>query len=235
MAKTKDDFMMKLNTAGIGALMLALATTACVTDPTTGKKHISKAAIGGVGGALGGYLLGDLVGGKRDRTEKIVGAGIGAVAGAGIGAYMDAQEKKLREKTAGTGVDVVRDGDNLLLRMPSGITFAYDSDAVQPQFQPTLNEVASVLTQYPKTYIDIYGHTDADGSEAYNQGLSERRATSVQNYLAAKGVQSVRMATKGYGETQPIASNETAEGKAQNRRVEIKIVPVTESDVASGG
>jgi outer membrane protein OmpA-like peptidoglycan-associated protein len=148
---------------------------------------------------------------------------------------MDAQEKKLREKTAGTGVDVVRDGDNLLLRMPSGITFAYDSDAVQPQFQPTLNEVASVLTQYPKTYIDIYGHTDADGSEAYNQGLSERRATSVQNYLAAKGVQSVRMATKGYGETQPIASNETAEGKAQNRRVEIKIVPVTESDVASGG
>ncbi|MFO1260624.1 MAG: OmpA family protein [Sphingomonadaceae bacterium] len=226
---------MKLNTAGIGALMLALATTACVTDPTTGKKHISKAAIGGVGGALGGYLLGDLVGGKRDRTEKIVGAGIGAVAGAGIGAYMDAQEKKLREKTAGTGVDVVRDGDNLLLRMPSGITFAYDSDAVQPQFQPTLNEVASVLTQYPKTYIDIYGHTDADGSEAYNQGLSERRATSVQNYLAAKGVQSVRMATKGYGETQPIASNETAEGKAQNRRVEIKIVPVTESDVASGG
>ena len=189
--------MMKLKTAGIGALMLALTTTACVPDPTTGKKHLSKAAIGGVGGALGGYLLGDLVGGKRDRTEKIVGAGIGAVAGAGIGAYMDAQEKKLREKTAGTGVDVVRDGDNLLLRMPSGITFAYDSDAVQPQFQPTLNEVASVLTQYPKTYIDIYGHTDADGSEAYNQGLSERRATSVQNYLAAKGVQSVRMATKG--------------------------------------
>lgn len=226
--------MMKLNKAGIGALMLALATTACVTDPTTGKKHLSKAAIGGVGGALGGYLLGDLVGGKHDRTEKIVGAGIGAVAGAGIGAYMDAQEKKLREKTAGTGVDVVRDGDNLLLRMPSGITFAYDSDAVQPQFQPTLNEVASVLTQYPKTYIDIYGHTDADGSEAYNQGLSERRANSVQSYLVGRGVQSVRMATKGFGETQPIASNETAEGKAQNRRVEIKIVPVTESDVASG-
>lgn len=225
--------MMKLKTAGIGALMLALTTTACVTDPTTGKKHLSKAAIGGVGGALGGYLLGDLVGGKRDRTEKIVGAGIGAVAGAGIGAYMDAQEKKLREKTAGTGVDVVRDGDNLLLRMPSGITFGYDSDAVQPQFQPTLNEVASVLTQYPKTYIDIYGHTDADGSETYNQGLSQRRATSVQNYLAAKGVQPVRMATKGFGETQPIASNETAEGKAQNRRVEIKIVPVTEADVAA--
>jgi len=224
--------MAKINTIGIGALMLALTTTACVTDPTTGRKTISKAAIGGVGGALGGYLMGDLVGGKRDRTEKIVGAGIGAVAGAGIGAYMDAQEKKLREKTAGTGVDVVREGDNLLLRMPSGITFATDSAAVQPEFQPTLNQVTSILAEYPKTYIDIYGHTDSDGSEAYNQGLSERRATSVQSYLAAHGVQSVRMAAKGFGETQPIASNGDPVGKAQNRRVEIKIVPVTEADVA---
>ncbi len=215
------------------ALTALLATSACVTNPETGERHISGAGIGGIGGALGGYLLGDLVGGKKDRTEKIVGAGIGAVAGAGIGAYMDAQEKKLREKTAGSGVDVIRDGDNLLLRMPSGITFAYDSDAVQPQFQPTLNEVAGTLAEYPKTYIDIYGHTDSDGSEVYNQGLSERRARSVANYLSARGVLSARMATKGYGEMQPIASNETAEGKAANRRVEIKIVPVTEADVAA--
>ncbi|MGD9811414.1 MAG: glycine zipper domain-containing protein, partial [Sphingobium sp.] len=133
--------------AAIGvALVALLATTACVTDPETGNRKISKAAIGGVGGALGGYLLGDLVGGRHDRTEKIVGAGIGAVAGAGIGAYMDAQEKKLREKTAGSGVDVIRDGDNLLLRMPSGITFATDSATVQPQFRSTLDEVASTLT-----------------------------------------------------------------------------------------
>jgi outer membrane protein OmpA-like peptidoglycan-associated protein len=145
--------------SGIG-LAAMLATTACTTDPQTGNRQISKAAIGGIGGALGGYLLGDLVGGKHDRTEKIVGAGIGAVAGAGIGAYMDAQERKLREQTAGTGVDVIRDGDNLLLRMPSGITFAYNDAAVQPQFQPTLNDVASVLAQYPKTYIDVLGHTD---------------------------------------------------------------------------
>ena len=209
----------------LGAL---LATAACVTDPNTGQRHISKAAIGGVGGALGGYLLGDLVGGRRDRTEKILGAGIGAVAGAGIGAYMDAQEKKLREQTAGTGVDVIREGDNLLLRMPSGITFAYDDAAVQPQFQPTLNEVAATLAQYPKTYIDVLGHTDSDGSDIYNQGLSERRAQSVAAYLSAHSVQSARIATRGYGETQPIASNTTTEGKAQNRRVEIKIVPVTE-------
>ncbi|ETI63366.1 OmpA/MotB [Sphingobium sp. C100] len=223
---------MRISHRIIGAAGLAamLATTACTTDPNTGQQRVSKAAIGGIGGALGGYLLGDLVGGRRDRTEKILGAGIGAVAGAGIGAYMDAQERKLREETAGTGVDVIRDGDNLLLRMPSGITFAYDRADVQPQFQPTLNEVSSVLAQYPKTYIDIYGHTDSDGSDAYNQTLSERRAQSVANYLVGRGVQSARVATRGFGETQPIASNATEEGKAANRRVEIKIAPVTEAD-----
>ncbi|BBD98675.1 glycine zipper 2TM domain-containing protein [Sphingobium amiense] len=214
--------------AGLAAM---LATTACTTDPDTGERRVSKAAIGGIGGALGGYLLGDLVGGRRDRTEKILGAGIGAVAGAGIGAYMDAQERKLREQTAGTGVDVIRDGDNLLLRMPSGITFAYDRADVQPQFQPTLNDVASVLAQYPKTYIDVYGHTDSDGTDAYNQTLSERRAQAVADYLVRQGVQSARIATRGFGESQPIASNATEEGKAANRRVEIKIAPVTESDV----
>lgn len=219
-----------LGTAGLGAMML---TAACTTDPNTGQRTISKAAIGGIGGALGGYLLGDLVGGRRDRTEKIVGAGIGGLAGAGIGAYMDAQERKLREQTAGSGVDVIRDGDNLLLRMPSGITFAYNDAAVQPQFQPTLNDVAAVLAQYPKTYIDVYGHTDSDGTDAYNQSLSERRAQAVGDYLTSHGVQSARIATRGFGETQPIASNATAEGKASNRRVEIKIAPVTEQDVRS--
>jgi len=226
---------MRISHRIIGAAGLAamLATTACTTDPNTGQQRVSKAAIGGIGGALGGYLLGDLVGGRRDRTEKILGAGIGAVAGAGIGAYMDAQERKLREETAGTGVDVIRDGDDLLLRMPSGITFAYDRADVQPQFQPTLNDVASVLAQYPKTYIDVFGHTDSDGADAYNQTLSERRAQAVSSYLVSRGVQSARMGTRGFGETQPIASNATEEGKAANRRVEIKISPVTEADVRS--
>lgn len=219
-----------LGAAALGATVL---TGACTTNPETGNKRISRAAIGGVAGAVGGYFLGDLIGGKRDRTEKIVGAGIGAVAGAGIGAYMDAQEKKLREETAGTGVDVIREGDNLMLRMPSGITFAYDRADVQPQFQPVLNDVAKVLKDYPSTYIDVYGHTDSDGSDTYNQGLSERRAQSVANYLGLQGVQSARMATRGFGEVQPIASNATADGKAQNRRVEIKIVPVTQGDVAA--
>ena len=218
---------------GAGAMGAILLTAACTTNPETGNKRISRAAIGGVAGAVGGYFLGDLIGGKRDRTEKIVGAGIGAVAGAGIGAYMDAQEKKLREETAGSGVDVIREGDNLMLRMPSGITFAYDRADVQPQFQPVLNDVAKVLKDYPSTYIDVYGHTDSDGSDTYNQSLSERRAQSVASYLGAQGVQTARVATRGFGETQPIGSNTTAEGKAQNRRVEIKIVPVTQSDVAA--
>jgi outer membrane protein OmpA-like peptidoglycan-associated protein len=144
---------------------------------------------------------------------------------------MDEQERKLRQQTAGSGVDVIRQGDDLLLRMPSGITFAFNDASVQPQFRPTLDEVSSILSQYPKTYIDVYGHTDSDGSDAYNQTLSERRAQSVAGYLTSHGVQSARIATRGFGETQPIASNATEEGKAANRRVEIKISPVTESDV----
>lgn len=212
----------------LGAAVAALALSGCVTNPETGNRTISKAAIGGVGGALGGYLLGDLLGGRSDRTEKIVGAGIGAIAGAGVGAYMDSQEKKMRERTAGTGIDVVREGDELLLRMPSGISFATDQSAIQPQFRPTLDQVAQTLAEYPKTMIDVVGHTDSDGAEAYNQALSERRARSVSDYLASHGVAQVRMAATGYGETRPIASNETAAGKAENRRVEIKIVPAVE-------
>ncbi len=220
---------MKKNHIIAGVLLASLSLTACVTDPETGEKKISKAAIGGVGGALGGYLLGDLIGGKRDRTEKIVGAGIGAVAGAGVGYYMDEQEKKLKQQTAGTGVDVIRDGDNLILDMPSNVTFGVDSSNIDPQFRTTLDSVASTLSQYEKTYIDVLGHTDSTGSDAYNQGLSERRASSVAGYLESRGVQSARVATRGYGESQPKASNATEEGRAENRRVEIRLVPITES------
>jgi outer membrane protein OmpA-like peptidoglycan-associated protein len=222
------------NVAVMASVAVLLASTAaCTTDPVTGERKVSKAAIGGGVGLAAGYLLGDVLGGRNDRTEKIVGAGIGGLAGAGIGAYMDAQERKLRQQTAGTGVEVIRNGDQLTLRMPSGITFATNESAVQPQFQPVLNDVASVLAEYPKTYIDVMGHTDADGTEVYNQALSERRAQSVAGYLSGRGVQSARLAAKGYGEVQPIASNETPDGKQANRRVEIKLVPVTEADVAA--
>ena len=213
-------------TLALVAAMLPLS--ACVTDPTTGKRRISKAAIGGIGGALGGYLLGDLIGGKRDRTEKIVGAGIGALAGAGAGYYMDEQEKKLRQQTAGTGVNVTREGDNLVLDMPSEVTFGVDSTNIDAGFRNTLDQVASTLTQYEKTYVDVMGHTDSTGSDTYNQTLSERRASAVADYLSIRGVQSARLATRGYGESQPKASNLDAAGRSANRRVEIRLVPVTQ-------
>ena len=206
----------------------ALLTTACTTDPYTGQRTINRTAVGILGGAVGGYLLGDLVGGNHDRNAKMIGAGIGAIAGGAVGNYMDQQEAELRRQTAGTGVDVIRTGDELVLRMPAGITFAVDSSALQPGVQGTLNEVARTLASYNQTYIDVLGHTDSTGSDAYNQALSERRAQSVADYLASHGVARARMGIRGYGETQPIASNDTDAGRAQNRRVEIKVVPVTQ-------
>lgn len=222
---------MKSKLFAAAALAALVTTSACTTDPETGERRISKTAIGGIGGVLGGYLLGDVVGGRHDRTEKILGAGIGGLAGAGIGAYMDRQERDLRARTAGTDVQVTREGDNLVLNIPSGITFAYDSADVQPQFKQTLNQVADTLAQYNQTYIDVYGHTDSTGSDAYNQTLSERRATSVADYLAGRGVQPARIGTRGFGETQPIASNDTDPGRAANRRVEVKIVPISQNDL----
>ena len=209
---------MRMNKSIITAVSLsALAlTSGCVTDPETGNRTISKAAIGGIGGVVGGYLLGDVLGGRNDRTAKIVGAGLGGLAGAGIGYYMD---------------EVTREGDNLILNMPSNVTFAVDSAAIDPAFQTTLGSVANTLSRYEKSYVDVLGHTDSTGSDAYNQSLSERRAESVANFLANSGVQRARLATKGYGESQPIASNATEAGRAANRRVEIKIVPIAQSDL----
>jgi outer membrane protein OmpA-like peptidoglycan-associated protein len=222
-------FMNRVTKISAVLLAVALPLSACTTNPETGNKTISKAVIGGLGGALGGYLLGDLIGGKRDRTEKILGAGIGAVAGAGVGYYMDEQEKKLKQQTAGTGVGVTRDGDQLVLDMPSEITFAVNSSNLDPAFRGTLDKVAATLVEYEKTFVDVMGHTDSTGSDAYNQTLSEQRASTVAGYLSGRGVQQARLATKGYGESQPRASNTTEEGRSQNRRVEIRLVPVTAS------
>lgn len=222
---------MMLKLTGLTSLG-ALALAGCVTNPETGQRSISNTAIGGVVGAIGGYLAGDLIGGKSSRTEEIVGAGIGAVAGAGVGYYMDQQEKKLRERTAGTGIDVDRQGDQLVLNMPGDVTFDYNSALVKSQFRSALDSVASTLAEYPSTYIDVYGHTDSTGSDSYNQGLSERRAASVADYLGGRGIQRARMATMGYGETQVKCTPERGEADYQcNRRVEIRIAPVTQADV----
>jgi outer membrane protein OmpA-like peptidoglycan-associated protein len=219
-----------LTALAIGGALVA--TAACTTNPETGNQRISRTAVGAIGGALAGYLLGDVVGGRHDRAERIIGAGIGAVAGGAIGNYMDRQEAELRRQTAGTGVDVIRQGDDLLLRMPSGITFDYDRYDIKPQFQQTLDEVAGTLRNYNQTYIDVLGHTDTTGSDQYNQGLSERRAQSVASYLTARGVAPARIATRGYGESAPLFRPDDTEAKrASNRRVEIKVVPVREGDI----
>lgn len=210
----------------LASLATLLATTACVTDPNTGEQRVSRTAIGAGVGAVGGYLLGDLVGGRRDRTERIVGAGIGALAGGAVGLYMDRQEQALRRQTAGTGVEIERRGDELVLTMPAGITFPFNRYDLQPQFRPTLDRVAEILGEYPQTMIDVYGHTDSVGSDAYNQTLSENRARAVSDYLSMRGVQPVRIAIYGYGETQPVADNGSEAGRAANRRVELRIVPV---------
>lgn len=216
---------MKIST--LAAVLSMVAVSACATNPETGKKRISKAAIGGVAGAVGGYFLGDVIGGRRDRTEKILGAGIGALAGAGVGVYMDNQEKKLRQQTAGTGIEVQRQGDEIKLIMPAGVTFDTNSAAVKPEFRATLDQLATTLTQYDKTMVDVYGHTDSAGNDAINIPLSNNRAQAVATYLTGRGVNSARLATQGFGSSQPVASNTSIAGMQANRRVEIKLLPVT--------
>ncbi|HVL30029.1 MAG TPA: OmpA family protein, partial [Sphingomicrobium sp.] len=199
---------------------------ACTTDPYTGERQVNRTAVGIAAGAIGGYLLGDLVGGRNDRTERLMGAGIGAIAGGAVGAYMDRQEAELRRQTAGTGIDVLRQGDDLILRMPSSVTFDVDRWDVKPQFYAVLDDVGRTLGSYNQTYIDVLGHTDTTGSHEHNQRLSERRAASVADYLAARGVDRARMATRGFGETAPLyMPDDTDAKKAANRRVEIKVVP----------
>ncbi|MGZ8997474.1 MAG: OmpA family protein [Allosphingosinicella sp.] len=210
------------------AALLLSTTAACVTNPETGEREFpTRTAIGAGLGAVGGYLLGDVIGGRRDRTERIVGAGIGVLAGGAIGQYMDRQEQELKRRTEGSGVVVERQGDELLLTMPSGITFGYDRADIQPRFRPVLDEIAETLGNYPSTSIDVHGHTDSTGTDAYNQTLSERRAESVASYLIGRGVQSVRIATLGHGESDLLANPERSEADRQaNRRVELRVVPV---------
>jgi outer membrane protein OmpA-like peptidoglycan-associated protein len=218
----------RLMTSAFAALSL-VAVSACVTDPNTGERKVSRTAIGGVGGAGLGYLLGGLIGGK---TARIVGAGIGGVAGGVVGYQMDKQIKELKEDTAGSGIDVTQEGDGILLNLPD-VTFAVNSTEISPSFQAALDNVAQSMTKYPDSLIDVYGHTDSTGSDAYNLDLSKRRADSVARYLIMRGVSSARIQTQGMGKNYPVADNTTPEGRAKNRRVEIKITPVTKDEAAA--
>ena len=219
----------RLFVSSLAALSL-VSVTACVTDPNTGEQKVSRTAIGAGGGALAGLLLGGLIGGG---TGRIIGAGIGGIAGGAVGYQMDKQIKELKEQTAGSGVDVSETdgGQAILVNLPDGVTFDVDSTTLKPQFRDTLDRIATSMNQYPDSLIDVYGHTDSTGSDAYNQSLSERRASTVANYLVTRGVSAARVRSQGYGETMPVASNATDQGRALNRRVEIKIVPITQDQV----
>ncbi len=219
----------KMLVSTTAAVALVGTTSACVTDPNTGEQYASRTAIGGIGGAGLGYLLGGLIGGK---TARIVGAGIGGAAGGYVGYRMDEQIKELEEVTAGTGVDVSQtpEGDGILVNFPD-VTFAVDSTSISPQMRNTLDGVAQSMVDYPSSLIDVMGHTDSTGSEQYNLDLSRRRAESVANYLSARGVSRARIETIGYGEQYPIADNSSEAGRSENRRVEIRITPITEEDV----
>lgn len=219
----------RLLLSSVAALSL-VTVSACVTDPNTGEKKVSRTAIGGVGGAIVGGLLGGVIGGK---TGRIIGAGLGGIAGGVIGYKMDQQIKELKEATAGSGVDVTEtdNGSAILVNLPDGVTFDVASYTLKPEFRATLDQVAESLIKYPNSLVDVYGHTNSTGSDAYNQTLSENRARTVANYLTSRGVSAARIRSQGYGETMPVADNATDEGRRKNRRVEIKIVPVSQEDV----
>lgn len=212
------------------AVLSLLSVSACVTDPNTGERKVSRTAIGAGGGALAGLLLGGLIGGG---TGRIIGAGIGGIAGGAVGYTYDKQIKELKEQTAGTGVDVTPtdNGQAILVNLPEGVTFDVGSYTLKPQFRTTLDGIAQNLSQYPNSLIDVYGHTDSTGSDAFNQTLSENRARTVANYLSMQGVSAARIRSQGLGETMPVADNATEEGRRRNRRVEIKIVPISQEQV----
>lgn len=220
------------NWSKVAALMLggALALPACTTlDPYTreeGPAHAQRQAVIGaaVGGAVG-LITGDSSMERKKRA--LVGAGLGALAGAGVGSYMDRQEAKLRAELERTGVSVTRDGDNITLNMPGNITFATNSSDLNANFYDVLNSVSMVLAEFDKTVIEIAGHTDSTGETAYNQALSERRASAVASYLGTRNVRTDRIITVGGGETHPVATNDTDLGRQANRRVELTLVPLT--------
>ena len=207
-------------------LAATMALGACTTDPYTGEQKVSNTVGGATLGALAGGAVGLLAGGD-DRRNALIGAGIGALAGGAIGATMDQNEAELRRQLEGTGVSVTRSGDQIILNMPSDITFNVDQDAVKPGFYPVLNSVALVLKKFRQTTVDVFGHTDSTGGDQHNFDLSQRRALAVANYLSGQGVDQRRFAVTGFGKTRPIASNATAAGREQNRRVEIQLSPLT--------
>ena len=214
-------------------LTMAVATvfvSGCSTlDAYTREEKTSSATKGALIGAAAGAVVGLISGNDavERRQHALIGAGIGALAGGSIGYYQDKQEAKLRAELEGTGVSVVRNGDNITLNMPGNVTFATNSSDLSPAFFNVLNSVGKVLAEFEQTVVEVAGHTDSTGSDAYNQSLSERRANAVSTYLTSQGVIGQRLITLGMGEARPVADNSSESGRQANRRVEITMVPVT--------
>ncbi len=219
----------KLVAVGVAAVLALGACTS--TNPYTGQTQVTNTTGGALVGAGGGAIAGGVIAaatGNDPRIGALIGAGVGGLTGAAVGSYMDQQEAELRAQLQGTGVSVTRVGSQIILNMPSNITFDVDSARIRPQFSETLNSVALVLQKFNRTIVDVYGHTDSTGSDSYNQELSQRRAVAVATILANQGVDQRRFYIEGMGESDPIASNATENGRAQNRRVEIQISPIAQ-------
>lgn len=219
----------------IVALSLASVTvlSGCTTfAPYTGEEKTTNTAKGAGIGASAALLVSYLANKDKNSGERnrrlLRDAGIGAIAGGGVGYYMDTQEAKLRQQLRGTGVSVQRDGDNINLIMPGNITFPSNGRDLRADFYPVLDSVALVLQEFDKTIVAVAGYTDSQGSEAYNQSLSEARANSVASYLRTKKIVPARFQIVGFGEQNPIADNTTEQGRGLNRRVELTLLPITE-------
>ncbi len=212
----------KVMATGLASLLaLSLLAGCASTAPRQREPYVTKrdrtvkgASVGAVAGAAGAVLAG-----KRQADEILAGAAIGAVVGGGVGAYMDHQQEKLA-RIPGTTVERVGE-DTLLVHFNSDVLFDVNSATIDSDGRSTLEDVAGVLNQYPKTAVVVQGHTDSTGSEEYNQNLSEHRATSVRSYLTGRGVDADRLAAVGFGEGSPVASNDSESGRRQNRRVDI--------------
>ncbi len=213
----------KYTSLGIAVVCAASLIAGCAKQPTSSQqqprttqrdKTKKGAAIGAASGAVLGAILGE---GELD--EILMGAAIGGGIGAGVGVYMDKQEEKLAQ-IPGTSVERVGD-DMLLVHFDSDILFDVDSAVLDPASRSSLDQAAGVFVEYPKTAILTQGHTDSTGSEQHNQDLSERRADAVSNYLIRRGIDQMRITSLGYGEGNPVASNETVSGRQQNRRVDL--------------
>lgn len=201
---------------------LPIIALVCASVALTGCE--SKALSGAAMGAAAGAIAGKSTGNHKDKRLWI-GAAIGALTGAAAGGYMDAQEAKFRQQLANSGIEVKREGDSIRLIMPSNITFSSGDSTLSSTSFNTLDTIAAVMNEYDKTLLSVDGFTDSSGDAAMNMSLSEQRAISVKEYLAGQGVDMPRMIVQGMGSAKPIASNDTSQGRALNRRVEIEIIP----------